>query len=109
MGHDDFFQTLTEELASLFRRDIARLTQEIHAFPDDASLRQVVPGVNNCGGNLDLHLDGTLRASVVRCWAGAPYPRTIAADFSQRGLSRSDLENGIESLSLVPEILKRIS
>jgi hypothetical protein len=38
MGHDDFFQRLTEELAALFRRDIARLTQEIHAFPDDASL-----------------------------------------------------------------------
>jgi uncharacterized protein DUF1572 len=109
MGHDAFFQRLTEELAALFRRDIDRLTQEIHAFPDDASLWQIVPGVNNCAGNLVLHLEGNLREYVGRRLGGVPYQRNRAAEFSQKGLSRLDLLTGIESLSVVPEILKRIS
>jgi len=109
MGHDDFFQRLTGELGALFRRDIARLTQEIHAFPDEASLWHVVPGVNNCAGNLILHLEGNLREYVGRRLGGVPYQRNRAAEFSERGLTRSDLVNRIESLGFVPEILKRMS
>jgi hypothetical protein len=81
MGHDDFLQELTGELAALFRRDIARLLQQIHAFPDDASLWQAVPGVNNCAGNLVLHLEGNLREFVGRQLGGVPYQRNRPAEF----------------------------
>lgn len=53
-------------LSMLFRRDLTRLNQQIEAFPDDASLWSVLPGITNSAGNLVLHLEGNLKEFVGR-------------------------------------------
>ena len=103
------FHDLTEEFAALFRRDLARLLQQINAFPDDASLWKVVPGVTNCAGNLVLHLEGNLREYVGRRFGGVAYQRDRPSEFSRKELSRADLAGRVESLTGIPEVVGRIS
>ena len=57
---------LASELAALFARDIARLIQELQAFPDTASVWKTAPGVTNAAGTLALHLEGNLRDYIGR-------------------------------------------
>lgn len=56
----------SKDLATLFRRDLAKLIQQIEGFRDDESLWQVLPGVSNSAGSLALHLQGNLREYVGR-------------------------------------------
>lgn len=97
-------------LAALLRRDLARLTQQIRAFPEDAALWQTLPGVSNCAGNLILHLEGNLREYVGRRFGGIPYERNRPAEFTETGLSRAELARRIESLQqIIPEAVERIT
>ena len=100
---------ITASLAALLRRDLARLIQQIQAFPDDASLWQTLPGVSNCAGNLIVHLEGNLREYVGRRLGGIPYERNRPAEFTQTGLSRAELVRRIESLRVIPEAVERIT
>jgi hypothetical protein len=79
------------ELASLFRRDIARLVQEVQAFPDDASLWETRPGVTNSAGNLALHLEGNLRDFIGRQLGAVDYTRERELEFSSKGVGRAEL------------------
>ena len=96
-------------LAALLRRDLTRLVQQIHSFPDDAALWQTLPGVSNCAGNLILHLEGNLREYVGRRLGGISYERNRPAEFTQTGLSRAELARRIESLHAIPEAVERIT
>ena len=58
------------ELAALFRRDLARLAQELRAIPVDGVLWMKPPGVSNPIGNLVLHLEGNLREYIGRQLGG---------------------------------------
>ncbi len=98
------------ELALLFRRDLTRLAQEIAAFPDDETLWRVRPGVENSAGNLALHIEGNLREYVGRQLGNLPYSRVRELEFSQRGLSRSELNQRVLALSsLVSEVIEGLS
>jgi hypothetical protein len=54
--------SFSDELARQFKNNLLRLHQQVKAFPDDAALWRVPPGVANAAGNLTLHLEGNLRA-----------------------------------------------
>lgn len=62
--------SLKTELSHLFRRDLARLQQEVNAFNDDQGLWLRLPGVENTAGNLVLHLEGNLREFIGRQLGG---------------------------------------
>src|SRR5579871_5152409 len=79
------------ELGSLFRRDITRLIQEVQAFPNDASLWEVRPGVTNSAGNLALHLEGNLREYIGRRLGNIDYKRDRPLEFSAKGVSQAAL------------------
>jgi hypothetical protein len=80
-----------KELATLFRRDLAKLIQLIESFPNDESLWQVLPGVSNAAGNLALHIQGNLREYVGRQLGQISYVRDRELEFSARGLSRREV------------------
>jgi len=80
-----------KELASLFRRDLAKLIHHIESFPDDESLWQVLPGVSNAAGNLALHIQGNLREYVGRQLGQLSYVRNRPLEFSAQGLSRQEI------------------
>ena len=44
--------SITNELASLFGRDLPKLSKQIESFPTDELLWQTLPGVINSAGNL---------------------------------------------------------
>jgi hypothetical protein len=88
----------TNDLASLFRRDLTRLSQQIEAFPNDETLWRTLPGVTNSAGNLALHIEGNLWELVGRQLGKPPYNRTRDLEFSSRGISRSELGRRIADL-----------
>jgi len=109
MTSSEFLREVTLDLAALFRRDLRRLSQEVEAFPDDASLWQVVPGVSNSAGNLVLHLEGNLREYFGRRLGGIPYERNRPNEFAEKGLSRPELIVRLESLAVIPEVVQRMT
>ena len=80
-----------KELATLFRRDLAKLIQQIESFPDDESLWRVLPGVSNAAGNLALHLQGNLKEYVGPQLGQLSYVRNRPLEFSTRGLSKREV------------------
>jgi hypothetical protein len=88
----------TNELASLFRRDLAKLSKQIEVFPDSRALWQTVPGVLNAAGNLALHIEGNLREYVGRQLGNLPYRRNRELEFSAKGLSKDELSERLAQL-----------
>jgi uncharacterized damage-inducible protein DinB len=86
------------ELAGLFRRDIARLVQEVRAFPEEAFLWETRPGVANSAGNLALHLEGNLRDFIGRQLGGVEYTRQRELEFSHKGVPRETLAVRLEEV-----------
>src|SRR5262249_8384909 len=98
---------LSSELAVLYRRDLTRLAQEIRAFPDDDSLWKTLPGITNPAGNLALHLEGNLREYIGRQVGSVAYERKRPLEFSNRGVSQTDLVARVEALiELIPPIIE---
>lgn len=98
------------ELASLFRRDLARLGKQIEGFPDDETLWKIVPGVTNAAGNLALHLEGNLREFVGRQLGQLPYTRNRELEFSAKGVTKQELGTRLAELSeAIPSIVESLS
>jgi hypothetical protein len=98
------------ELAALFRRDLTRLAQELHAVPHDGVLWSKPAGVANSIGNLVLHLEGNLREYIGRQLGGVPYTRERDREFTDTGLTKDSLLARVEPLAiLIPEIIARLS
>lgn len=72
---------LRESLAALFRRDLATLTREIEAYPDEAAIWVVAPGITNSGGMLVRHLAGNLQHFIGAVLGGSGYRRDREAEF----------------------------
>ena len=98
------------ELADQFRIDLLRLHQQVGAFPDDAALWQVLPGVTNSAGNLVLHLEGNLREYIGRQLGEISYSRNRPLEFSASGLSRSELGTRVMQLAdKIPAVIEGLS
>ena len=90
--------SVARSLAILFARDLTRLSQEIAAFPDDATLWRTPAGITNSAGNLVLHLEGNLREYVGRIVGGHAYMRDRPQEFALRDLSRAELLSRVDAL-----------
>ena len=100
----------SKELATLFRRDLAKLIHQIESFPTDESLWQVLPGVNNPAGNLALHIQGNLREYVGRQLGQLSYIRNRPLEFSARGLSRHEVCDQLtELINSIPAVIENLS
>jgi hypothetical protein len=82
-------------------RELETLEAEIAAYPSDADLWKLSPGITNSGGTLALHLCGNLQHFLGACLGSSGYVRDRAAEFSQRGLSRDALVQRIRSTHAV--------
>jgi hypothetical protein len=101
---------LSNELSVLFARDIARLIQELTAFPDTASLWKTAPGVTNAAGTLALHLEGGLRHFVGWHLGKIDYKRDRPLEFSARGVEQAELIARLERLKeMVPRVVAGLS
>jgi hypothetical protein len=98
------------ELATLFRRDLGRLSKQIESFPNDEALWRTLPGVTNAAGNLALHIDGNLREFVGRQLGQIPYQRNRELEFSARGVSQQELVKRLAELrDSIPLVIENLS
>ena len=96
-------------LATLFRRDLTRLHQEIEAYPDEASLWQVAPGISNSAGNLVLHLVGNLSTYLGATLGQTGYVRDRDAEFSLKNVPKSALLSQVEAVqNVVDQVLQSL-
>jgi hypothetical protein len=101
---------LSTELAALFARDIARLIQELQAFPDTASVWKTAPGVTNAAGTLALHLEGNLREYIGRQLGQIAFKRDRPLEFSARGVEQAELIKRLEAVKeMVPRVIAGLS
>jgi hypothetical protein len=101
---------LSDELAALFARDIARFIQELHAFPDTESIWTTTAGVSNAAGTLALHLEGNLREYIGRQLGRIEYTRDRPLEFSARGVAREELIARLEAVkAAIPPVIALLS
>jgi hypothetical protein len=101
---------VASELAALFARDIARLIQELKAFPDTASVWKTAPGVTNAAGTLALHLEGNLREYIGRQLGRIAFTRDRPVEFSARGVERDELIARLEAVKAqIPAVIAALS
>jgi DinB family protein len=78
-------------VAGVLIRDLRALRREIEAYPSDADLWRVAPGITNTGGNLALHLAGNLQHFIGKVLGHTGYVRNRDAEFKSRDVPRAQL------------------
>jgi uncharacterized damage-inducible protein DinB len=81
----------------LYLRELEKLRHEISQYQDDEQLWVILPGTNNSGGNLALHLCGNLRHFIGYILGGTGYIRNRDLEFSDSGKSREELTGIIQN------------
>jgi uncharacterized damage-inducible protein DinB len=102
--------SLGDLVARLIVRDLRALERELEAYPDDASVWAVPPGISNSAGTLALHLVGNLQHFIGAQLERSGYLRDRDAEFATRGTSRAELRTAIEgTISMVETTLPVLS
>lgn len=78
-------------------RDLAAFRREIEAYPDEASLWALPPGLPNSAGTLALHVAGNVQHFIGAILGGTGYIRDRAAEFGDRGVARAELLRGLSA------------
>ena len=101
--------TQTAAIGAMLVRELNSLRLEIEAYPTDADLWTVVPGIVNPGGTLALHLSGNLQHFVGAVLGGSTYVRNRDAEFSTRGLTRAEVVQRVDdAISAVQTTFKSL-
>ncbi|MBI2285006.1 MAG: DinB family protein [Bacteroidetes bacterium] len=101
---------LTENLATLFERDILKLKAEISLYTDEALLWETLPGTSNSGGNLCLHLLGNLQYYIGAVLGGSRYVRNRPEEFNSKNLPLVDIRQQLDQVAvLIPKTLRSLS
>ena len=87
---------LARTLEAILVRELATLRMEIEAYPTEADIWRVEPGISNSGGTLALHLAGNLQHFVGTVLGKSGYVRDRDAEFASRDVSRDELIGQIE-------------
>ena len=82
---------LTENLATLFERDILKIKTEILAYTDESKLWLTAEGIANSGGNLCLHLLGNLQHYIGGILGNSGYIRNRPLEFSQKNIPIAEM------------------
>ena len=96
--------------STLLTRDLEAVIREIEAYPDEASVWQTPPGINNSAGSLALHCAGNLHHFIGTVLGGSEYRRDRDAEFADRNLPKSEIVSRLrQAREAVEETLNRVS
>ena len=102
--------TLAASLESILVRDLTTLRLEIEAYPSDADLWRLVPGISNSGGTLALHLCGNLQHFIGAILGKTGFVRNRDAEFGLREVPRAELLRHVDqAIAAVKGTLPRLS
>lgn len=82
---------LLTTLSPLYARELGRLYDEIAAYPDEARLWALAPGIANSAGNLCLHLIGNLNHFIGAGFGKTGYVRDRPLEFAAKNVPRAEL------------------
>ena len=82
-------------VAAIMCRELATIERELNAYQNDEQVWALPAGLPNSGGTLALHAAGNLRHFIGTVLGGGSYVRDRDAEFSRRGVPRSELIDGI--------------
>lgn len=85
------------QFGAILVRELTSLKQEIEAYPNDADVWKLVPGIANSAGTLTLHLAGNLQHFIGTILGASGYRRNRDAEFATRSLPRSDLIREVDA------------
>lgn len=92
---------LIETLKSIFTRDLLKLKAEIELYQKEENLWRTDKAISNSGGNLCLHLIGNLNTYIGKEIGDTGYVRNRDLEFSQKGISRTELISKIDNTILI--------
>jgi hypothetical protein len=75
----------------MLRRELGAVRRSVEAYPDDAALWILPPGLPNAGGTIALHLAGNLQHYLGAKLGQSGYIRNRDAEFARRGVSRKEI------------------
>jgi uncharacterized damage-inducible protein DinB len=101
---------LITTVRELMLRDLAKLRNEIEAYPTNESLWIISGDIKNPAGNLCLHLCGNLQHYIGAVLGKSGYVRNRDAEFSTRSLPKETLLQEIDAtLIIVPKTLEQLN
>ena len=92
---------LTDTLIQIYDRDLNKLKAEIELYADEAELWKKSGEITNSAGNLALHLVGNLKHFFGAVLGNTAYVRDRDREFSDTGISRSEILHSIDETSSV--------
>ncbi len=100
---------MTADLSQLFKRDLEKTIRELEAYPSEASLWAVAPGITNSAGNLTLHIVGNLNQFIGVDLGGTSFVRNREAEFASKDVPRSELVAQLEAtITTIESVLPRL-
>ena len=101
---------MTHSLIALFQRDLAKLSQELEAYPNEESLWVVAHDIKNPAGNLALHLVGNLNQFIGVVLGGTDFQRNRDAEFGSRDIPKAELISMVQATStMIESVLKDVT
>lgn len=101
---------LTENLATLFERDLFKLKAEIEAYKDAEKIWVVSDFISNSGGNLCLHLMGNLQHFIGNVLGKTGYIRNRPDEFSLKNVPLPEMVAAIEKVAvMVPVTIRSLT
>ncbi|WP_294231964.1 DinB family protein [uncultured Chryseobacterium sp.] len=90
---------ITENIKSLFIRDLNKLKLEIEAYQTEEVIWKIDKNIANSAGNLALHLVGNLSHFVGAILGNSGYVRNRELEFSLKDVPRAELIQQIEKVT----------
>lgn len=90
-------------IISLFEKDLNKLVEEINLYNNEQDLWKIKEGISNSGGNLALHLVGSLNHFIGATLGNTGYIRERDNEFSLKNIPRSQI---IQDIKNTTEVIK---
>ena len=101
---------ITTVLISLYEKELDKLAEEINAYTSDEQLWKISGDILNSGGNLCLHITGSLQHFIGATLGDSGYIRNREAEFKLKNIPRQKLLEEIEnSKRVVIDTLEQVS
>ncbi len=101
---------ITTVLINLYEKELDKLAEEISAYTSDEQLWKINGEIMNSGGNLCLHIAGSLQHFIGATLGDSGYIRNREAEFKLNNIPRQKLLEEIEnSKRVVIDTLEQVS
>ena len=101
---------MTNDLQTLFQRDLLKIIAELELFEFEAALWTTAAGGSNAAGNLALHVVGNLNQYIGVKLGATDFQRDRPAEFASRDIPKQQLIAQLrDTAMMIDEVLSQLS